>query len=311
MLSLGVDFSQGASLTQATMAAWKAAGVKHVYVQYSAKLPEYLAALDGQGFIVDVYVYLYFPLSPWGQAPESRVRAAIEMCRGHAVRTIWLDVEEPTDNAGPVVTVEALKRCEAIVWVAGLQPGIYSGFWTYIDHTGNSEAFAHLPLWHADYLGVAPLPDMAKRPTEIVFRNGAYGGWHKPAVWQWWNTTMFGGHSVDMDIEEEIEEEEMFNVLAYGSVTCYPDPNGETPFNVGDFGLPIGAARYRLQVFFNNDAPVIFYHGLPDPSNREAGRTYAPYGIIEVIASPEGNFWIVGDHEITIVPLGYYSERQA
>jgi len=100
--------------------------------------------------------------------------------------------------------------------------------------------------------------------------------------------------------------DEMFNVLAHGKLL------GEIPttdgfFDLTRFGLPLFASRVRLQVWHDNQEPLEFYHGLTDPANRDAGRVYAPYGIIEVIPSVQGRCYIIGNGSFDISPLGWYS----
>lgn len=307
---LGVDLSQGDSLTPEILQTWHDLGVTNVYVQYSSQLGEFLTALDGQGFIVDVYVYLYFPRSPWNQLPETRVDSALDMCRGHQVRYVWLDVEEPTDSDTQTGCVASLLRCGALITAAGLLPGIYSGKSTYISHTGNSTVFADLgwPLWHADYLGEALFPDLSLMPTVLVFRGGSYGGWRKPLVHQWWNTCTFGGRSVDMDVEEE--EMEHFVVLGTGKVSVNPTSlsSADGELHVGFLGLPEGKNSYKIQVFNPGPEPVAFYHGGLSSDIRDAGRVYPPYGVVDRLqVDSEGFFYLEGpDQEVEISPLGYY-----
>lgn len=205
-MRLVVDFSAGA-LSRAGVAAWQRVGVKGAIVQYSERLSRYLAVLDACTLdFVDVYVYLYFPESPWDQTPEERVAEALHLVQGHRVGRVWLDVEDPFDDQtiqGQVNTVAALKRCVQLVERSGYPAGIYSGFWTYIQHTGNSMEFNHLPWWHADYVvWDKPFADLTRMPTELRFRNGSYAGVAAPTIWQWQNTCTLAGvtPSVDLNI---------------------------------------------------------------------------------------------------------------
>jgi len=297
MLELGVDFSEGADLSPATIACWKAQGVKFTIVQYSGKLPAYLAALEGQGLDVDVYVYLYFPRSPWGQTPEDRVQAALRMCAGHQIGRLWLDVEHPEDPIDPASqqeTVAALLRCveqvKANDQIVRFGPGIYSGFWTYQQHTGNSGAFAGLPLWHADYVATSPEPDLALAPTELLLRNGPYGGWTKPTVWQWHNSTMFCGHSVDLNVREAKEENDMmtpWNAIADWFELRDIEPGAGYVMQARtDLQLPPDARMVRLDVYLGGGGPITFHH----PSGLVAGVLEAGerHATVDVEIAPDG-----------------------
>ena len=99
--------------------------------------------------------------------------------------------------------------------------------------------------------------------------------------------------------------DDVFTVLAYGKYVVPLIPAGGIS-KVQEFGLPLGAKRVRLQVWVTG-GPVEFYHGLADTNNRDAGRVYAPYGIVEVIPAADGGFYTVGEGTIEISPLGYYT----
>ncbi len=203
-----VDFSQGADLTQSTIDWWKANNVGLAVPQYSAKLPSYLTSLDNQGLEVDVYVYLYFPKSPWDQTPEERVRTALGMCQGHQVKCIWNDVEDPADAQGPTnwqSNINAMWECILSEQANGYEAGIYTSIYRYQERFGDYTGFsaAGVKLWNADYLAEFSSADLSKEPTGLLLRHGNYGGWTKPDMWQWHNTAMFGGHSVDLSIRED------------------------------------------------------------------------------------------------------------
>jgi len=194
-LVLGVDFSEGDDITQSTIDAWKAAGVGVALIQYSQKLPTYLQQMAHSGIPLEAYVYLYFPVSPWNQTPESRVQACLNMLRGYPVSRVWLDVEDPNDNDTPANITAALTRCVDLVEAASYQAGIYTGRYKFPERVGNTQVFARLPLWHADYINRAP--------TQADFDAWqGYNGWTRPLIWQWGDTQDFGGHSVDMNTME-------------------------------------------------------------------------------------------------------------
>ena len=164
-------------------------------------MPQHLTALKGSGLTLEAYVYLYFPLSPWNQTPESRVQACINMIRlaDVPVGRIWLDVEVegvPTDTA--VNTIQALQRCESIIRGAGFEPGIYTSITMWTKMCANISAFNHLPLWDAHYL-----PAGSPQPPDMTgFR--PYGGWTAATMWQYQGTTELCGHSVDLNVALDV-----------------------------------------------------------------------------------------------------------
>ena len=244
--SLGVDFSSfGGSLDQGTVACWRQQGIEYAIPQYSAALPQHLEALRGSGLRTEVYVYLYFPLSPWNQTPEDRVRACLNMLHGRDVKRVWLDVEETNDT--PAGTVAAVQRCVKVVEDAGLAPGIYTGRWIWPRATGNSAAFAHLPLWHAEY--TAPDGAGESHPEDAPDFDTfiPYGGWTRPRIWQFQNTHPLCGHSVDLNkMEEPMTNEQaklhMFNALLH-DFDVVPVSEGQGVLE----GEPTPTVRVRLQ----------------------------------------------------------------
>lgn len=105
---------------------------------------------------------------------------------------------------------------------------------------------------------------------------------------------------------ELTENYDMFTVHSAGKLTNEIAPI-DYVYDLKRLGFPVGIKRIRLQVWPSND-PIEFYHGLPDANNRDAGRAYPPYGIIEVIPNAEG-FCYVGPPGATfdISPLGFYN----
>ena len=198
------------------MECWRENGVSHAIVQYSSLMPQQLEVLAqaGAGLIeVEAYVYLYWGVDGWGQTPQARTRNALTRAQGR-IRRLWLDCE---DSAQPFQE-QQLRECVEICQQSGIAPGIYTGRWWWVPRTWNSQAFAHLPLWHAEYLGQAPAPDLMRLPQDFAAFQ-PYGGWQTPAIWQWWNTTTFCGHSVDLNAipYQPIEEDEMANLNPDGS----------------------------------------------------------------------------------------------
>lgn len=207
-MTLAVDFS-ASGLGQTHIDGWKAAGVRKAIAQYSSHLVQSLDALDGQGLDLEAYVYLYFPRSPWDQAPADRVGAALQMCLPYRVGTVWNDAEEPSDQQGPshwAENIALMWDCINLIRQAGREAGIYTNKYRYEERFGTYMGFAAagVKLWNADYLvNEQPVPDFSQQPTELRLAHGTYGGWTVPAIWQWHNTTSLEGFSVDLNYYEE------------------------------------------------------------------------------------------------------------
>lgn len=190
-MRFGVDFSQhGGALAASTVECWKAKGITHAVVQYSERMRQHLDVLHQAGGIeVEAYVYLYWGLSPWQQTPQDRTRAALAMAGGRITR-LWLDAE---DSSNPY-REDQLAECVAICEAVGMPTGIYTGRWWWVPRTRNSQAFRHLPLWHAEYT-INPPADLGNFAS--------YGGWARPVIWQYQGTTTLCGHSVDLNALED------------------------------------------------------------------------------------------------------------
>jgi hypothetical protein len=142
-------------------------------------------ALQG-GMTVDTYVYLY-----WRYGVGEQVRAALEAVAGYPVGRLWLDCEDATGSRTPEDMVALVGQ--AVDACGQFACGIYTGRWWWAPATGNSSAFSHLPLWHAEYTsGPQVLPDFD------TFR--AYGGWDRPFMWQFQGTTYLCGVGVDLNL---------------------------------------------------------------------------------------------------------------
>lgn len=299
-MRLGVDFSEhGGALAPATVECWKNIGVDHAVVQYSGRMDQQLEALAAAGLRdVEGYVYLYWGLSPWGQTPQDRTRAAIALAGGR-IRRLWLDAEDTSHPYDEGQLAECARICEE----AGMPAGIYTGRWWWPPQTGDSAAFAHLPLWHAEYLGQAPTPDLSRLPRDFdAFR--PYGGWTKPAIWQWWNTTTLCGHSVDLNA---IPEEE--SMIRHNAVAAWFDGKtltGDTwMLAAGDLALPAGARRIRLECFVASGI-LRAYDGDTQAYAGQAGWGGVNYGTVDVGLSPDGQLLLRPGDEgpVTIARLG-------
>ena len=197
-MRLGVDFSEyGGDLAPATAECWKQAGISFVIVQYSARMEQHLGILQAAGLEAEAYVYLYWDRSPWNQTPADRTNAALQLAAGRVSR-LWLDAEDQTHPYNEA----QLQDCVTVCKLAGIPCGIYTGRWWWVPQTGNSQAFAHLPLWHAEYVTNDPQArlDLAPDPGDGF---QPYGGWTRPTIRQFQGTSTLCGHSVDLNVADD------------------------------------------------------------------------------------------------------------
>jgi hypothetical protein len=132
------------------------------------------AARD-RGCTVGGYVWLYAGIDGAKQVADALAtaqRAGIELGERNP---LWLDCElYEADGSSPGLNVisQAVKACQD----QGVAVGIYTGKYWWRDQTGDSHAFAALPLWQANYDGNA------------ILEAPGFGGWQSQAGHQWTST---------------------------------------------------------------------------------------------------------------------------
>ena len=119
------------------------------------------------------------------------MRRALDTLGGFPIERLWLDCEEATAGFSPQQIVAEIEA--GLAACAPLPSGIYTGRWWWPASTGNSSRFAGVPLWHAEYM---PSPNTL--PDFAAFK--PYGGWTRPAMWQFQGTTSVCGVSVDRNV---------------------------------------------------------------------------------------------------------------
>jgi GH25 family lysozyme M1 (1,4-beta-N-acetylmuramidase) len=120
-----------------------------------------IAATLAYGASVSGYVWAY-----WNIPALEQIRAALEVILpGTGLTMIWIDCEDD-DGADPARVVAWLEVARGVIESAGYRMGIYTGRYWWQDRAGNSDQFADLPLWLADYDGNA----------DLVLRH-PFGGW--------------------------------------------------------------------------------------------------------------------------------------
>lgn len=130
------------------------------------------------GFELDAYVWL-----SWGKPIIPQIERALVTISGYPVGRLWLDVEEESHGVHMIKTIRrAVDAC------AGHPVGIYTSRYKWQAITGDTNAFAHLPLWDAWY-GHEDIEDFVP-----------YGGWSRCEVRQHQGTTNLEGVSVDLNV---------------------------------------------------------------------------------------------------------------
>jgi GH25 family lysozyme M1 (1,4-beta-N-acetylmuramidase) len=189
-MRLGIDCSNYSGvLSPQSARCLRAAGFEFLIAgtQVPSVTRQQLEAAIAAGLEAQAYVYLY-----WSRDTAGEVRRALDGIAGLPVSRLWLDCEDAARGLSPGAIVE---RIEAALAACGdLPAGIYTGRWWWRAATGDSTAFAHLPLWHAEYRGAIDSP-----PALHDFH--PYGGWQAPALWQFQGTTAVCGFSVDLNVE--------------------------------------------------------------------------------------------------------------
>lgn len=193
-------------LTDATLAQWIAEGVGLLIIQaFPASYAQYqeqqrqVAAAVRNGLPFDHYIYDYLGDPTW-------VWDALEGIKAQAAqpRMVWLDEEDvETDNGA---TDDASKAYRAqLIWSrvqhvrdSGYPVGIYTGSWWWTPRVGAVDYLAELPLWAAQYDGIA---------DTRVFT--PFGGWTTCAVKQYAGTQ---GDGTDLNV---VSEEVMADCQAY------------------------------------------------------------------------------------------------
>jgi len=97
---------------------------------------------------------------------------------------IAVDVEI-SGIAIPTLTTNTRAAINAL---AGKKVCLYTAWWFWVGHMGNSEAFKDVPLWNADYDADAAM-DFPRR----------YGGWTEVIGKQYAGTTVVDGQAVDLN----------------------------------------------------------------------------------------------------------------
>jgi hypothetical protein len=303
----------GGVLTADLVRGWRDAGFHHVMI--GTNWPQIarvqLEECTKGGMTVDLYHWLY-----WGEDTAALVKAGVALAQGYPVGMHWLDAEDPRGGFTQAQIVKKIGDSVDVVTAAGGRPGIYTRRPWWVDETGNSQAFKHLPLWHAQY--IKQEPGDATEAERIAFRQSRpfqpYGGWNEPAIWQYAGSVKALNANIDkneiyMDLGAREQEEELFTRFVATAVS--PDPqfrwNGAVIQDAGfmtaraDFKLPPAAKRIRLEVFLKSGRLEVLDGG---PGKEYAGQCGFPaspapsYQQIDVNLGADGNINFRGDKAV-------------
>lgn len=169
-------------LPAVTVSAWKASGVEGYIAGTQDRniCRQQLGTVFAGGLRGEAYQEMY-----WTVDPITQIEQGVETVGDFPIEHLWIAVENP----GAFLSVAALH--DVVAACADILPGIYTrqNFW---ESNVNSSEFSYLDLWTAEYFTDKHQPSV----TEFV----SYGGWKAPLMWQFLNTHMDNGFSVDSSI---------------------------------------------------------------------------------------------------------------
>jgi hypothetical protein len=160
-------------------------------------------------YVDDAYAFLYFG-KPW---EKREVENAIRLHKEYGLKRIWLDVEArpPHEEAWvtPGYRIRVVRDCVNMIRLEGVEPGIYTGRWYWVQYMNNTREFSGLKLWHSEY----GRNDGTLPPIRYV----DYGGWHVVSVHQYTSQFYLCGRHRDANYwyieEDDMTKEEFLNTL--------------------------------------------------------------------------------------------------
>lgn len=175
-MPLAVDVSNYTGpISPAQAQALRDAGVGRVVVQIVDPPPGYppsvfrqqIPVLIDAGLEVETYVYLWLAGNTGQQVRDTITK--VTPWRDRLSPRLWLDVEDVSVPEDQDANVRAVQTA---VGACSMSPGVYTAGWYWRPYMGDTAAFAHLPLWVAQYDG------------EASFRFAPFGGWSACAMKQ-------------------------------------------------------------------------------------------------------------------------------
>ena len=196
-LAKAIDFTQwqqgGDIVTPEQIAEWQAAGVEKVIIgagYHDEAVQQIQACADG-GLAVEVYRYLFFDRD---MVEQIEYALSIAADSGRHIGRLWLDCED----AKGIPEVSYLEKLiqQAIDAVGDMPVGVYTREQWWRSYTGNTDRFAHLPLWDTLYDQTAAMDGFHP-----------YGGWSEAVMKQHAENVELSGRTVDMNVYWEERKE--------------------------------------------------------------------------------------------------------
>lgn len=195
--------ARGGLITVDQINCWKANGYSHVIVgtQWPVVAAHQLAMCRDNGMTLDAYIWIWFD-----QDIETQVLRGFSAISGFPVRRVWIDIEDVTTNKGPQELIALTRRALEVATAAsnGRSIGIYTARWYWPPRLANTSEFSYLPLWHAEYKQPVEGAPPSHVPSLDEFR--PYGGWERPAMWQFAGSVQLCGTNQDFNVDYENAE---------------------------------------------------------------------------------------------------------
>lgn len=169
-------------VTPDMVTGWMGQGITHVVIacQFDGVFRQQHDVCVAGGMTVDAYRYVYFD-----QLVAPQIDQALQTIANSGSGYLWLDFEDVTPGLpSPADTVAIISVAVSRAQAGPFPVGIYTGAWWWVPRTGNSVQQAGLPLWDANWDGVADLTGFSP-----------YGGWSAPAGKQY-----KAGQTYDYDV---------------------------------------------------------------------------------------------------------------
>jgi len=148
---------------------------------------------------VEVYHFLRFNLSPAEMAGICDETYDLALLYGmKPPGRLWLDMEDidTCQDWTAEQRIEWLWEVIRLLTGMSIPLGIYTGGWYWQSRMGDTDAFAHLPLWTSGYpfVGINSFAEVGGLSPEL------YGGWTECLIWQYHNKGQVPGIDADVDL---------------------------------------------------------------------------------------------------------------
>lgn len=175
-------------------------------------------AQDAGVTIAGVYNYSYATTVAKFKSDAQKV---VNILSGRAT-TVWLDIEDKCQTKLGKALVDGILAYKAVIEVAGLNFGVYTGLWFYESHLKRYESqLSGIPFWiarypHSSAMTLKDVPPASKKPA---IKNTLVG-------WQYSSKGSVGGIANAVDLDEWYETGEVTEVRQESAY--YPRYTGTT-----------------------------------------------------------------------------------